>query len=73
MTETLVVKTERTTLDLLLFRRFKREAPGLVEAVLAANPGLAAMGPYLPVGTSVVVTPPEPETAPARPLVSLYD
>ena len=71
--ETLVVTTERTTLDLLLFRRFKREVAGLVEATLAVNPGLASRGPYLPVGTSVATPAPAPAQTVARPLVSLYD
>lgn len=73
MTETLVVTTDRTPLDLLLFRRFKREVPGLVEATLATNPGLAALGPYLPVGTVVVTPVPAAASAATRPLVSLYD
>ena len=29
--------------------------PGAVEAVLAANPGLAAMGPILPAGVRIVL------------------
>lgn len=73
--ETLTAGQEGMTLDLLLFRRFGRDVEGLVEATLALNPGLADLGPILPLGTMVVVEPPAP--APrgrkARPVVSLYD
>lgn len=73
--ETLTVGQEGETLDLLLFRRFRREVEGLVEGTLALNPGLADLGPILPLWTRVLVEPPAP--APrgrkARPVVSLYD
>ncbi len=59
-TETLVVKDLFTPLDLLLWRRFRQEVPGLVEQTLDANRGLADLGLYLPLGTKVVVTPPVP-------------
>ncbi len=73
-TETLTVTTERTPLDLLLFRRFRREVPGLVEAVLALNPGLAARGPYLPLGAQILVEIPAPASEATPPaLVRLYD
>jgi phage tail protein X len=67
-TETLPpVANPFTTLDQLLYRRFGRETPGQVEATYALNPGLAGKGPFLPVGTRVVVELPEP-TASARPV-----
>lgn len=59
-TEILTFPTDDWPLDLLLFRRFKREVAGLVEATFAANPGLADLGPCPPRGTRVVVTPPVP-------------
>lgn len=60
-------------LDLLLFRRYGRETKGLVEQVYADNPGLAALGPVLPLGTDVAVTPPTPPPAkPKRKVVQLY-
>lgn len=55
MKETLTVVSEFTPLDLLLWRRYGVEEPGLVERTLAANPGLAEGGVYLPVGAQVVV------------------
>lgn len=75
MIETLTVTAECTTLDLLLWRRFHREVPGLVEDTLRRNPGLAKIGALLPVGLTVdVLTPaPEPRGRTAIRLVSLYD
>lgn len=61
-TETLTFPNDETPLDKLLWRRFKREVPGLVEEVLASNPGLAALGAFPPRGTKVVVTLPAPVT-----------
>lgn len=72
--ETLTVMREQTPLDLLLWRRFRREVPGLVERTLALNPGLAGAGVMLPIGAKVVVDLPQaqPAAAPAR-LVRLVD
>ncbi len=73
--ETLEVATERTTLDRLLWRRFRREVPGLVEDTLRRNPGLARLGALLPVGLSlqVAVPNPEPKGRSATRVVMLYD
>ena len=73
--EVIEVKAERTTLDLLLWRRVRREAPGLVEETLRRNPGLARLGAFLPVGLSVKVAVPDPEPKGRRaaPVVTLYD
>ncbi len=43
-----------------------------VEAVLDANPGLAALGPILPMGT-VITLPDATTTAKQRPLIQLWD
>ena len=73
-TETLTVTGKPKPLDLLLFRRFKREIPGFVEATYALNPGLAALGPVLPLGTTVLVTLPGPPPAVAlRKLIRLFE
>ena len=73
--ETLEVTTERTALDLFLWRRFRREVPGLVEDTLRRNPGLARLGAMLPVGLSleVAVPKPEPQGRRAARVVTLYD
>ena len=71
--EILSVVDDRTPLDLLLWRRFGREVPGLVDATFELNPGLAALGPLLPRGTQVVVDLPAPAPAqPVPPLIRLY-
>ena len=51
MTQTVTVEGDVLTVSLIVWRRFKRPMPGLVEAVLDANPGLADLGPILPLGT----------------------
>ena len=71
--ETLIVPNDQTPVDLLLWRRFRREVPGLVEQTLAHNPGLADLGPFPPAGTTVVVTAPSPQDAAAKPVISLFD
>lgn len=75
MIEKLTVVAEYTTLDLLLWRRFQREVPGLVEDTLRRNPGLARIGVFLPVGMTIDVQtpPPEPRGRTAVQVVSLYD
>ena len=73
-TETLTVKGASQPLDLLLFKRFKRQVAGLVEATYAQNQGLAALGPILPLGTKVIVTPPGPAPSKTvRKTIKLYD
>ena len=72
--EVLTVTGRPMPLDLLLFRRFKRQVPGLVEATYRQNRGLADLGPVLPLGTMVTVTPPAPAPVRAvRPTIKLYD
>ena len=73
-TRVLTFPNDRTPLHLLLFTAYGREVAGLVEATLAANPGLAALGPFPPRGTSITVTDPAPQTsANSAPLVTLYE
>lgn len=69
-TETLPpVSDPFTPLDLLLWRRFGREIPGFVEKTYGMNPGLADKGPFLPIGTRVVVELPEVKPAARAPRV----
>lgn len=49
--ETVTVEGEGLTVATLVWRRFKRPMPGLVEAIYDLNPGLADLGQTLPVGT----------------------
>ena len=52
MIETVTVEGDELTVATLVWRRFKRPMPGLVEAIYDLNPGLADLGQTLPVGTS---------------------
>lgn len=50
------------TLDTLCQRHLGSTGGGCVEATLAANPGLAELGPVLPAGTQVVLVQPTRNT-----------
>lgn len=60
ITETVTVEGDDLTLSLIAWRRFKRPMPGLVEAILDQNPGLADLGQTLPVGTTFQMPVPVP-------------
>ena len=73
MATTVTVRDDRLTVDLLAWRHAGQQIEGLVEQVLALNPGLAA-STYIPPGT--VVTLPDVTPAlvtPQRDVVQLYD
>lgn len=59
------------TVDLACWRHYGRTAE-VTEMVLEANPGLAAKGAALPMGTQILM-PDWQESSSARPLVSLWD
>lgn len=62
--ERITVEGDAITLSLLVWRRFRRPMPGLVETILDRNPGLAGLGPILPIGTVLdlpIPTPREPQ------------
>lgn len=60
------------TLDALCQRVLGRTA-GVTEAVLAANPGLADLGPILPIGTLVDLPDATQTTQTEAALVQLWD
>ncbi len=66
-----VIAHQGDTLDALCYRHLGRTA-GVVEAALAANPGLADLGAVLPHGTRITL-PDAPPSAPAQPLIQLWD
>ena len=51
LTETVTVEGDALTVSLIVWRRFHRPMPGLVEQIYDMNPGLADLGQTLPVGT----------------------
>lgn len=69
---TSVIASQGDTIDLICHRYYGRTA-GVTESVLAANPGIADLGPVLPLGTRVQL-PPQPETGTTiRTLINLWD
>lgn len=60
------------TVDLICRRAYGHETSETVAATLNANPGLAALGPILPLGT-VVRLPDPPSDPPRRVVVRLWD
>lgn len=50
------------TLSGLVWQRFHRPMPGVVEEALSVNQGLADQGTFIPPGTSVVIPVPIPRS-----------
>tara|TARA_R110002020_G_scaffold266483_32_gene481468 strand:- start:12519 stop:12740 length:222 start_codon:yes stop_codon:yes gene_type:complete len=73
MAETITIRGEGITLDLLLWRRHGVRGRELVASSFAANPGLAEKGPFLPLGTVVSLPEMPKRTSAARKVVSLFD
>lgn len=71
--EVIQVEGEGLMLDAVLWQRFKRPTPGLVERTLDVNPGLAALGPILPHGTRILVPIATIAQSAVLPKVSLWD
>lgn len=73
-TETIIIRDDQATVDLILYRRFKRPMPGLFERVLDLNRDVAEFGPFLPVGFALVIPIDAPNGTPAEtPAVRLWD
>ena len=61
-------------LDAICRRLGGTERGGVVEAFLAANPGLAGLGPVLPLGTLITLPEPiAPPKSPRRATINLWD
>lgn len=55
MPETMTIRGEGISVDLLLWRKYGVRGRSLVETMLADNPGLAEAGPFIPPGRVVVI------------------
>jgi phage tail protein X len=53
------ITRENMTFDLIVWQAFGRQDSGVIEQALALNPGIAALGAFLPVGTTIEL--PEPQ------------
>ena len=73
MTESVTIRSEGITLDLLLWRRHGVRGRELLSAVFDANPGLAGKGAFLPLGTVISLPDLPARTSAARRVVSLFD
>lgn len=70
-TETVTVQTDGMTASLIVWRRFKRAMPGVVERLYELNPGLADFGVIIPIGAVIKIPIPAagsttPEVTPVR-------
>lgn len=71
--QTITVSGDGITLPLLIWRRFQRPMPGLLERAYADNPRIADLGPVLQVGTTVKLLIPEiAETTEVAEKISLW-
>lgn len=70
--EPVTIEGEGITVSLLIWRRFKRPMPGLAEQVYDLNVGLAELGPYLPLGTELLLPIPTPRPATVLDPITLW-
>jgi phage tail protein X len=70
--ETVTVEGDALTLSLIVWRRFKKPMPGLLEQILDANPGLAASGSFLPLGIIFEMPVPVPQENPVLDPIRLW-
>lgn len=73
--ETYVIESQGVTVSRLIWNRFRKPMPGLVDRVYDMNRGLAALPVELPVGTTVMIPidTPRPSVGTRRKPVSLWD
>lgn len=66
-----VISRQGDTVDSLCWQHLG--STDAVEQVLALNPGLAALGPVLPMGTVVTLPDPATTTPTTQPTINLWD
>lgn len=71
--ERLTVRGEGLLLDLILWRRHGVRGRALVEQTLSLNPGLAGLGPLLPLGTEIILPDLPVQSEETIAVVSLFD
>jgi phage tail protein X len=65
-TQEIVVTSEGVSVDLVVWQKYRRPMFSRVEQTLDRNPGLAGLGPILPVGTKFRLPLVRPPAAPRR-------
>jgi phage tail protein X len=73
--ETFTVKSDGMSVDLMLWQRFRRPMPGLLERIMALpeNQHLEHSGFVLPLGVAVTIPIEPPPREPELPVISLWD
>lgn len=71
--EEVTVGSEGIRLSQIVWNRFKRPMPDVVELTLAENPGLAELGLHLPVGATFLLPVPVPTLVKYREPIRLWD
>jgi phage tail protein X len=72
MADPVTIRGEGITLDLLLWRIYGVRGRSLLAQTLAANPGLASLGPEIPLNTVVQIPDLPSQTTPTVERVSLF-
>lgn len=68
---TAVIAHQGDTIDTLCWRHLG--TTDTVESILERNPGLAALGPILPIGTPVTLPDADTLATPAKTIIQLWD
>ncbi len=73
--ETFTVKSDGMSVDLIVWQRFRRPIPGLLERIMALpeNQHLEHCGFVLPLGTAVTIPIEPPPREQELPVISLWD
>ncbi len=71
--ETYIVHGDGLTVDAIIWQRYRRRTPKLVEETLELNPGLAELGPIIPSGTRIVIPVPPPPAERQVAVIRLWD
>ena len=73
MPNTIVIQGDGISVDLLLWREYGVRGRSLVEQTLEINPGLAALGPIIPHGFSLILPDLPAQTEVTRtPVITLF-
>ena len=70
--ETYVTEGDGIPIDLIIWRRYRTQTLGLVEATLTLNPGLADLTPLIPRGTTINIPIDQPATPAQVAIVRLW-